>query len=124
MRGQCAVLADLHQHQGGGHEHGGGRTRRSRRGGLRDTVVVAIDDRTAVVSNLFDYPDGAVEGRQTQTWARLAEGWRIVAAHVSGSLRLINPSGMPARSSVRDAAVVPAGSVMGPVGTARSSWPQ
>ena len=55
---------------------------------LSDTVVVAVDARTAVVSTLFGYPgaDGsgaAVEGRQTQTWARLAEGWRIVAAHVS-----------------------------------------
>ena len=50
---------------------------------LRETVVVAVDERTAVVSTLFGYPDGAREGRQTQTWARLAEGWRIVAAHVS-----------------------------------------
>lgn len=53
---------------------------------LRETVVVAVDDRTAVVSTLFDYPGGsgtAVEGRQTQTWARLAAGWRIIAAHVS-----------------------------------------
>jgi hypothetical protein len=50
---------------------------------LRETVVVALDDRTAVVSTLFGYPDARVEGRQTQVWARLAEGWRIVAAHVS-----------------------------------------
>jgi hypothetical protein len=27
--------------------------------------------------------DGPVLGRQSQTWARLAEGWRVVAAHVS-----------------------------------------
>jgi hypothetical protein len=26
---------------------------------------------------------GIVRGRQTQTWVRLPEGWRIVAAHVS-----------------------------------------
>ena len=55
---------------------------------LRETVVVVVDDRTAVVSTLFGYPgpDGskmATEGRQTQTWARLAAGWRIIAAHVS-----------------------------------------
>ena len=50
---------------------------------LRETVVVAVDERAAVVSTMFGYPDGAVEGRQTQTWARLAAGWRIVAAHVS-----------------------------------------
>jgi hypothetical protein len=36
-----------------------------------------------VVSTLFGYPGQAIEGRQTQTWVRLAEGWRIVAAHVS-----------------------------------------
>jgi hypothetical protein len=45
--------------------------------------VVAVDDHTAVVTTLFDYPDRAVEGRQSQTWVRFAEGWRIVAAHVS-----------------------------------------
>jgi hypothetical protein len=50
---------------------------------LRETVVVAVDDRTAVVSTVFYYPGGATEGRQTQTWARLASGWRIIAAHVS-----------------------------------------
>jgi len=50
---------------------------------LRDTRVLTVDDRTAVVNTLFDYPDGRVEGRQTQTWVRFAQGWRIVAAHVS-----------------------------------------
>jgi ketosteroid isomerase-like protein len=50
---------------------------------LRETVIVTVDDRTAVVSTLFGYPDGRVEGRQTQTWIRFAQGWRIIAAHVS-----------------------------------------
>jgi hypothetical protein len=50
---------------------------------LTDTRVLTIDDRTAVVTTLFGYPDGTVEGRQSQTWVRLPEGWRIVAAHVS-----------------------------------------
>jgi ketosteroid isomerase-like protein len=50
---------------------------------LCDTVIVAVDDRTAVVSTLFGYPGHRAEGRQTQTWARFAEGWRIIAAHVS-----------------------------------------
>ena len=50
---------------------------------LRDTRVIAVDDHTAVVTTLFDYPDGAVEGRQSQTWVRFADGWRIVAAHVA-----------------------------------------
>ena len=50
---------------------------------LHDTRVLAVDDRTAVVTTLFGYPGGTVEGRQSQTWVRLPEGWRIVAAHVS-----------------------------------------
>jgi hypothetical protein len=50
---------------------------------LTGTVAVAVADRTAVVSTLFGYPHRPVEGRQTQTWVRFAEGWRIVAAHVS-----------------------------------------
>ena len=50
---------------------------------LTGTVIVTVDERTAGVSTLFGYPHLPVEGRQTQTWARLADGWRIVAAHVS-----------------------------------------
>lgn len=50
---------------------------------LRETHVLAVDDRTAVVNTLFGYPDRPVEGRQTQVWVRFAAGWRIVAAHVS-----------------------------------------
>jgi hypothetical protein len=50
---------------------------------LSETRVLAVDDRTAVVTTLFGYPDGAVEGRQSQTWVRFDVGWRIVAAHVS-----------------------------------------
>lgn len=50
---------------------------------LHDTRVLAVDDRTAVVTTLFSYPDRAVEGRQSQTWVRFAQGWRVVAAHVS-----------------------------------------
>lgn len=50
---------------------------------LWDTRVLAVDDRTAVVTTLFGYPDGLAEGRQTQVWVRLGEGWRIVSAHVS-----------------------------------------
>lgn len=50
---------------------------------LSGTVVLTVDDRTAVVSTLFGYPGSPAEGRQTQTWVRFPEGWRIVAAHVS-----------------------------------------
>jgi hypothetical protein len=60
---------------------------------LRDTRVLAVGDRTAVVTTLIGYPDGAVEGRQSQTWVRFPEGWRVVEAHVS-ELPL-NPPGSP-----------------------------
>lgn len=50
---------------------------------LGDTHVLVIGEDAAVVTTLFGYPDGAVEGRQSQTWARFPTGWRIVAAHVS-----------------------------------------
>jgi hypothetical protein len=36
---------------------------------------------TAATSALFERGD--LITRQTQTWARFPEGWRIVAAHVS-----------------------------------------
>jgi len=38
---------------------------------------------TAIVTTLFGYPGSDVLGRQSQTWVRLPEGWRIVHAHVS-----------------------------------------
>jgi ketosteroid isomerase-like protein len=50
---------------------------------LRDTDVLALGDSAAVVTTLFDHPGGATEGRQSQTWFRFPQGWRIVAAHVS-----------------------------------------
>jgi ketosteroid isomerase-like protein len=50
---------------------------------LKDTIVAAYGADTAVVTTLFGYPGGAVLGRQTQTWVRLPDGWRIVTAHVS-----------------------------------------
>jgi hypothetical protein len=50
---------------------------------LRGTRVLAVDDRTAVVTTLIHYPDRAIEGRQSQTWVRFPEGWRVIEAHVS-----------------------------------------
>jgi hypothetical protein len=37
----------------------------------------------AVAQVEFERSDTALRGFQTQTWVRLAAGWRIVAAHVS-----------------------------------------
>jgi hypothetical protein len=48
------------------------------------TVITTYGRDTAVASTLFyrDSAPGRV-GRQMQTWVRFAEGWKIVAAHVS-----------------------------------------
>ena len=48
------------------------------------TVITTYGRDTAVASTLCyrDSAPGKV-GRQMQTWVRFAEGWRIVAAHVS-----------------------------------------
>ena len=51
---------------------------------LSKTIITAYGRDTAVASTLFHRTatPGKV-GRQTQTWIRFPEGWRIVAAHVS-----------------------------------------
>ena len=48
------------------------------------TVITTYGREFATASTLFerDTVPGRI-GRQMQTWARLPEGWRIVAAHVS-----------------------------------------
>jgi hypothetical protein len=50
---------------------------------LKDTTICAYGVSTAIVTTLFGYPGSDVLGRQSQTWVRLPEGWRIVHAHVS-----------------------------------------
>jgi hypothetical protein len=51
---------------------------------LYDTCVTTFGTDLATVTTMFDYPGGGDRpGRQSQTWVRLAEGWRIVHAHVS-----------------------------------------
>ena len=51
---------------------------------LDRTVVTTFGTDFATASTLFrrDGAPGRV-GRQTQSWVRMPEGWRIVAAHVS-----------------------------------------
>ena len=48
------------------------------------TVITTYGRDFAVASTLFHRPtmQGKV-GRQMQTWVRFADGWRVVAAHVS-----------------------------------------
>jgi hypothetical protein len=55
---------------------------------LRDLVITTFDDHTAVVTTEFVPEDGGTPiGRQSQTWIRFPEGWRVVAAHVSWPAR-------------------------------------
>ena len=51
---------------------------------IEKTVITSYGRDTAVASTLFyrESLPGKV-GRQMQTWIRFAEGWRVVAAHVS-----------------------------------------
>lgn len=51
---------------------------------ISDTIITSYGRDAAVASTLFRRASlpGKV-GRQMQTWVKFAEGWRIVAAHVS-----------------------------------------
>lgn len=51
---------------------------------LDRTVITTYGTDTAVASTLFvrESAPGKI-GRQQQTWVRFANGWRVVAAHVS-----------------------------------------
>ena len=50
---------------------------------LADTIVTTYGADFATASTLFtDVPAGKI-GRQMQSWARMADGWHVVAAHVS-----------------------------------------
>lgn len=50
---------------------------------LSDTVITTFGDDVAVVTTCFSYPGRPAIGRQSQTWLRLGDRWRIVTAHVS-----------------------------------------
>jgi hypothetical protein len=50
---------------------------------LVELAVTALGDDFAVTSAVFHREGDAAVSRQSQTWARFPEGWRIVAAHVS-----------------------------------------
>ena len=50
---------------------------------LRNTVITTFGRDFATANTEFTRPGIARIGRQSHSWARLPEGWRIVAAHVS-----------------------------------------
>ena len=51
---------------------------------LSRTVITTFGDRFATAMTEFHRDSAAHKvGRQSQTWVRLPDGWRVVAAHVS-----------------------------------------
>jgi len=51
---------------------------------LSRTVITTYGRDFAVASTIYERPSAPGRlGRQMQTWARFAEGWKIIAAHVS-----------------------------------------
>ncbi len=50
---------------------------------LKNTIITTFGRDLAVANTESDRPGSDVTGRQSQTWVRMPEGWRIVSAHVS-----------------------------------------
>jgi Protein of unknown function (DUF3225) len=50
---------------------------------LSRTVITTYGHDFATAMTEFHKDGSAKAGRQSQTWARFPEGWRVVAAHVS-----------------------------------------
>lgn len=48
---------------------------------LKNTVITTYGRDFATVNTEFERPNQS--GRQSQTWLRTPEGWRVVSAHVS-----------------------------------------
>jgi len=59
---------------------------------ISDIVITTFGREFAVASTLYRRPSAPGKvGRQMQTWVKFADGWRVVAAHVS----LIDPPKEP-----------------------------
>jgi hypothetical protein len=50
---------------------------------LSNTVITTYGRDCATAMTEFQREGSARSGRQSQTWVRMAQGWRVVAAHVS-----------------------------------------
>jgi hypothetical protein len=50
---------------------------------LLKTVITTYGRDFATANTEFQRPPSSRIGRQSQTWMRTAQGWRVVAAHVS-----------------------------------------
>jgi hypothetical protein len=52
---------------------------------IEELVITSLGDDVAVVFAVFRLEDAAKIVHQSQTWARLDDRWRVVAAHVSNA---------------------------------------
>jgi hypothetical protein len=50
---------------------------------LSNTTITTFGDDTAVANTEFHRPSTDRIGRQSQTWRRFPDGWKVVSAHVS-----------------------------------------
>lgn len=50
---------------------------------LRNTVITTYGRDFATADTEFHRPPARASGRQSQTWVRMAQGWRVVSAHIS-----------------------------------------
>ena len=50
---------------------------------LGKTVITTFGRDLATANTEFQRVEAGRRGRQSQTWARMPEGWRVVSAHVS-----------------------------------------
>ncbi|HEX9126388.1 MAG TPA: oxalurate catabolism protein HpxZ [Methylomirabilota bacterium] len=50
---------------------------------LTKTVITTFGRDLATANTEFHRLESGRRGRQTQTWVRMPEGWRVVSAHVS-----------------------------------------
>lgn len=50
---------------------------------LSNTVITTFGRDFATINTEFQQASGSHFGRQSQTWVRFSQGWRVVAAHVS-----------------------------------------
>jgi len=50
---------------------------------LNNTVITTYGDDFATANTEFQSAGNTRNGRQSQTWVRTSDGWRIVSAHVS-----------------------------------------
>ncbi len=50
---------------------------------LQNTVITTYGRDFGTAMTEFQREGATKSGRQSQTWVRFAEGWRVVAAHVS-----------------------------------------